>query len=76
MCEGLVPLSWFALWIYRAASSSRPPVPIPRPTSHENPARIQMTEKSDEAALLHKLSPNPDFMNLHEIVHKARQNLN
>jgi isopentenyl diphosphate isomerase/L-lactate dehydrogenase-like FMN-dependent dehydrogenase len=35
-----------------------------------------MTEKSDEAALLHKLSSNPDFMNLHEVVHKARQNLN
>src|ERR1700683_4944930 len=54
-----------------------PPVPIPSPsTSHENPARIQMTEKLDEATLLHKLSTYPDFMNLHEIVHKARQNLN
>jgi isopentenyl diphosphate isomerase/L-lactate dehydrogenase-like FMN-dependent dehydrogenase len=35
-----------------------------------------MTEKLDESALLQKLSTNPDFMNLHEIVHKARQNLN
>jgi isopentenyl diphosphate isomerase/L-lactate dehydrogenase-like FMN-dependent dehydrogenase len=30
----------------------------------------------DEAAALAKLSALPDFMNLHEIVHKARQNLN
>jgi isopentenyl diphosphate isomerase/L-lactate dehydrogenase-like FMN-dependent dehydrogenase len=35
-----------------------------------------MTEKLDEAAQLQKLSADPDFMNLHEIVHKARQNLN
>jgi isopentenyl diphosphate isomerase/L-lactate dehydrogenase-like FMN-dependent dehydrogenase len=35
-----------------------------------------MTEKFDEAAQLQKLSTNPDFMNLHEVVHKARQNLN
>jgi isopentenyl diphosphate isomerase/L-lactate dehydrogenase-like FMN-dependent dehydrogenase len=34
------------------------------------------TEKLDEAARLAKLSANPEFMNLHEIVHKARQNLN
>jgi len=34
------------------------------------------SEKLDEAATLAKLSANPDFMNLHEIVHKARQNLN
>jgi isopentenyl diphosphate isomerase/L-lactate dehydrogenase-like FMN-dependent dehydrogenase len=33
-------------------------------------------EKLDEAAALARLSTNPDFMNLHEIVHKARQNLN
>jgi isopentenyl diphosphate isomerase/L-lactate dehydrogenase-like FMN-dependent dehydrogenase len=36
----------------------------------------QSTEKLDEAAYLNKLSTSPDFMNLHEIVHKARQNLN
>jgi len=36
----------------------------------------QTTEKLDEAAYLAKLSASPDFMNLHEIVHKARQNLN
>jgi len=36
----------------------------------------QTTEKLDEAAYLTKLSSSPDFMNLHEIVHKARQNLN
>jgi isopentenyl diphosphate isomerase/L-lactate dehydrogenase-like FMN-dependent dehydrogenase len=35
-----------------------------------------MTEKLDEAAQLQNLSADPDFMNLHEIVHKARQNLN
>jgi isopentenyl diphosphate isomerase/L-lactate dehydrogenase-like FMN-dependent dehydrogenase len=35
-----------------------------------------MTEKFDEAAQLQKLSSHTDFMNLHEIVHKARQNLN
>jgi isopentenyl diphosphate isomerase/L-lactate dehydrogenase-like FMN-dependent dehydrogenase len=35
-----------------------------------------MTEKLDEAAQLQKLSVDLDFMNLHEIVHKARQNLN
>jgi isopentenyl diphosphate isomerase/L-lactate dehydrogenase-like FMN-dependent dehydrogenase len=34
------------------------------------------TEKFDEAAQLQKLSTNPDFMTLHEVVHKARQNLN
>jgi len=34
------------------------------------------TEKLDEAARLTHLSGSPDFMNLHEIVHKARQNLN
>ena len=34
------------------------------------------SEKLDEAATLTPLSANPDFMNLHEIVHKARQNLN
>ena len=34
------------------------------------------SEKRDEAAYLTKLSSSPDFMNLHEIVHKARQNLN
>ncbi len=38
---------------------------------------MQMTsEKPDEAAALTQVSANPDFMNLHEIVHKARQNLN
>jgi isopentenyl diphosphate isomerase/L-lactate dehydrogenase-like FMN-dependent dehydrogenase len=38
---------------------------------------MQMTsEKLDESAALTQLSANPDFMNLHEIVHKARQNLN
>lgn len=36
----------------------------------------QTTEKLDEAAYLAKLSTSPDFMNLHEVVHKARQNLN
>ena len=36
----------------------------------------QTQEKLDEAAYLTKLSTSPDFMNLHEIVHKARQNLN
>ncbi len=36
----------------------------------------QSTEKRDEAAYLAKLSASPDFMNLHEVVHKARQNLN
>ncbi len=34
------------------------------------------SEKLDEAARLAKLSANPEFMNLHEIIHKARQNLN
>ncbi|HTV36670.1 MAG TPA: alpha-hydroxy acid oxidase, partial [Xanthobacteraceae bacterium] len=34
------------------------------------------SEKLDEAARLGKLTANPDFLNLHEIVHKARQNLN
>ena len=34
------------------------------------------SEKPDEAARLTDLSASPDFMNLHEIVHKARQNLN
>ena len=34
------------------------------------------SEKLDEAARLTHQSANPDFMNLHEIVHKARQNLN
>lgn len=36
----------------------------------------QLPEKETEAALLTRLSANPDFMNLHEVVHKARQNLN
>lgn len=36
----------------------------------------EQREKLDEAALLAKLSANPDFMTLHEVVHKARQNLN
>ena len=36
----------------------------------------QSTEKRDEAAYLAQLSSSPDFMNLHEVVHKARQNLN
>ena len=34
------------------------------------------SQKLDEAATLAELSTSPDFMNLHEIVHKARQNLN
>src|SRR3984957_16544847 len=60
--------------MYRVgASTSGPTDPTPRPTIREKPARIQMT---DESALLNKLSSNPDFMNLHEVVHKARQNLN
>jgi isopentenyl diphosphate isomerase/L-lactate dehydrogenase-like FMN-dependent dehydrogenase len=33
-------------------------------------------QKLDEAAQLAKLTGSPDFMTLHEIVHKARQNLN
>ena len=33
-------------------------------------------QKLDEAVRLQHLSANPDFMNLHEIVQKARQNLN
>jgi glycolate oxidase len=36
----------------------------------------EQREKLDEATFLAKLSANPDFMNLHEVVHKARQNLN
>jgi isopentenyl diphosphate isomerase/L-lactate dehydrogenase-like FMN-dependent dehydrogenase len=36
----------------------------------------EQREKLDEAALLAKLSGSPDFMTLHEVVHKARQNLN
>jgi isopentenyl diphosphate isomerase/L-lactate dehydrogenase-like FMN-dependent dehydrogenase len=36
----------------------------------------QTSEKLDEAARLTQLTASPDFMNLHEIVHKARQNLN
>ncbi len=38
--------------------------------------KLEELEKLDEAASLAKLSASPDFMNLHEIVHKARQNLN
>jgi isopentenyl diphosphate isomerase/L-lactate dehydrogenase-like FMN-dependent dehydrogenase len=34
------------------------------------------SDKLDEASRLNHLSANHDFMNLHEIVHKARQNLN